>query len=103
VHKFGEQLLPQLCNLQFQFFWVGLFDQFWLSLLGTLALVGYWFAIEILLSVKVKVLGGGINVYGWVTILLYFLWLKEHTHFTNTPNTWALSHKCLNSVHRRMI
>jgi len=28
---------------------VGLFDQSWLSLLGALALVGYWFASEIIL------------------------------------------------------
>jgi hypothetical protein len=67
----------------FSVFWVGLFDDFWLSLLGALALVGYWFATGILLSVKVKVLGGGISAYGWVTILLYCLWLNEHTHFTN--------------------
>jgi hypothetical protein len=29
------------------------------------------------------VLGGGICAYGWVTILLYCLWLNEHTHFSN--------------------
>jgi hypothetical protein len=28
---------------------VGLFDQSWLSLLGALALVGYWFALGIIL------------------------------------------------------
>jgi hypothetical protein len=28
---------------------VGLFDQSWLSLLGALALVGYWFAFRIIL------------------------------------------------------
>jgi hypothetical protein len=52
--KFGEQLLPQFCNLHFRFFWVGLSDQFWLLLLGALALVGYWFSTRIILSVKVK-------------------------------------------------
>jgi hypothetical protein len=52
-------------------------------LLGALALVGYLIATGILLSVKVKVLGGGIRTYGWVTILLYCLWLNEHTHFYN--------------------
>jgi hypothetical protein len=31
------------------------------------------------------VLGGGIRVYGWVTILLYCLWLNEHIHFSNSP------------------
>jgi hypothetical protein len=50
-------------------------------------LVGYWFATRILLSVKVKVLRGGISAYGWVTILLYCLWLNEHTHFIN--RLWA--------------
>jgi hypothetical protein len=83
VRKSGEKLLSQFCNLQFWFFWVGHSDHFWLSLLGTLALVGYWFSIKILFSVKVKVLEGGISAYGWVTILLYCLCLNEHTHFTN--------------------
>jgi hypothetical protein len=46
----------------------------WLSLLGVLALVGYWSATGIILSVEVKVLGGGLCAYGWVTILLYCLW-----------------------------
>ena len=54
---------------------------FWLFLLGALplekgalALVGYWYATGIILFVKVKVLGGGLCAYGWVTILLYCLW-----------------------------
>jgi hypothetical protein len=46
----------------------------WLSLLGALALVGYWYATIIILSIKVKVLGGGLYAYGWVTIFLYCLW-----------------------------
>jgi hypothetical protein len=56
----------------------------WLFLLGALALekgatlVGYWSASKIILSVKVKVLGGGLCAYGWVTILLYCLWKNEH-------------------------
>ena len=37
---------------------------FWLLLLGALPLVGYWSAIEIILSVKVKVLEGGLCAYG---------------------------------------
>jgi hypothetical protein len=45
-----------------------------LSLLGALALVDYWYATIIILSVKVKVLRGGLCAYGWVTILLYCLW-----------------------------
>jgi hypothetical protein len=61
---------------------------FWLFLLGAiplekgvLPLVGYWSAIGIILSVKVKVLGGGLCAYGWVTILLYCLWKNEHISF----------------------
>jgi hypothetical protein len=46
----------------------------WLSLLGALALVGYWSASGIILSVKVKVLEVGLCAYGWVKILLYCLW-----------------------------
>ena len=58
---------------------------FWLLLLGVLplekgalALVGYWSATGIILSVKVKVLRGGLCAYGWVTILLYCLWKNAH-------------------------
>jgi hypothetical protein len=53
----------------------------WLFLLGALALekgalswLAIWISSEIILSVKVKVLGGGLCAYGWVTILLYCLW-----------------------------
>jgi hypothetical protein len=53
---------------------------FWLIFLGALplekgvrALVGYWSATRIIFSVKVKVLGGGLCAYGWMTILLYCL------------------------------
>ena len=54
---------------------------FWLFLLGVLPLekyvlplVGYWSSTEIILSIKVKVLRGGLCAYGWVKILLYCLW-----------------------------
>jgi hypothetical protein len=40
--------------------------------LGWLLVLG--FASGIILSVKVKVLGGGLCAYGWVKILLYCLW-----------------------------
>jgi hypothetical protein len=43
-----------------------------------LALVVYWSSTKIILSVKVKVLRGGLCAYCWVTILLYFLWKNEH-------------------------
>jgi hypothetical protein len=51
---------------------------------GVLALVGYWSATGIILSVKVKVLGGGLCAYGWVTILLYCLWKNKHISFILT-------------------
>jgi hypothetical protein len=35
------------------------------------------------------VLGDGISAYGWVIILLYYLWLNEHTHFTNNLLRYA--------------
>jgi hypothetical protein len=61
---------------------------FWLFLLGALplekgalALVSYWSATKIILSVKVKVLGGGLCAYGSVTILLYCLWKNENISF----------------------
>jgi hypothetical protein len=44
-------------------------------------LVGYCFASGIILSVKVKVLGGGLCAYGWVIILLYCLGKNEHISF----------------------
>jgi hypothetical protein len=43
-----------------------------------LDLVGYWCATGIILSIKVKVLWGGLCAYGWVTILIYCLWKNEH-------------------------
>jgi hypothetical protein len=45
---------------------------------GALALVGYWSTTRIIFFIKVKVLGGGLCSYGWVTILLYYLWKNEH-------------------------
>ena len=52
----------------------------WCASLGEMCatLVGYWFASKIILFVKVKVLGGGLCAYGWVTILLYCLYKNEH-------------------------
>jgi hypothetical protein len=64
----------------FSWLWFGLFAFFLVFLLGALPLVGYFSATRIILSIKVKVLGGGLCAYGWVTILLYFLWKNEHIH-----------------------
>jgi hypothetical protein len=71
---------------------------FWLFLLGVLplekgalALVGYWSATGIILYVKVKVLGGGLCAYGWVTILLYCLWKNKHISFILTSYGPTLS------------
>jgi hypothetical protein len=53
----------------------------WLLLLGTLALERGtlpWLTIGLLPELfclsRLKVLGGGLCAYGWVTILLYCLW-----------------------------
>jgi hypothetical protein len=64
---------------------VGLFAWLWFGLsawytsferevryLGWLLVLG--FASKIILFVKVKVLGGCLCAYGWVTMLLYCLW-----------------------------
>jgi hypothetical protein len=61
----------------YSWFWFGL-SGWYTSLerevryLGWLLVLG--FSSIIILSDKVKVLGGGLCAYGWVTILLYFLW-----------------------------
>ena len=65
----------------FSWLWFGIFAWYlvilaWCASLGErcATMVGYWIASEIILYVKVKVLGGGLCAYGWVTIFLYFLW-----------------------------
>jgi hypothetical protein len=55
---------------------------------GVLPLVGYWSSTKIILSVKVKVLRGGLCAYGWVKILLYCLWKNEHISFILTITWW---------------
>jgi hypothetical protein len=59
------------------------------------------------------VLGGGIRAYGWVTILLYCLWLNKHTHFSigygPTPPSFnlttgkKLSHKVIKLVEELLL
>jgi hypothetical protein len=56
VRKSGEQLQPTAATIcipglgsDFLLVMVGLSDQSWLSLLGALALVGYWFSSRIIL------------------------------------------------------
>jgi hypothetical protein len=65
----------------FSWLWFGLSAWFlvilaWCASLGERCAtwVDYWIASKIILSIKVKVLGGGLYAYGWVTILLYCLW-----------------------------
>ena len=65
----------------FSWLWFGLYAWSlvilaWCTSLGErcATLVGYWITSEIIFSVKVKMLGGGICAYGWVTILRYCLW-----------------------------
>jgi hypothetical protein len=91
VHKFGEGVQLQLqtgilaFGWTFSWLWFGisawsLVILAWCTSLGErcATLVGYCSASIIILSVKVKVLGGGLCAYGWVTILLYCLWKNEH-------------------------
>ena len=75
---------------------------FWLFLLGALPLekgvlplVGYWSATKIVLSVKFKVLGGGLCAYVWVTILLYCLQKNEQIHLFLTGYGPTLSSESL--------
>jgi hypothetical protein len=95
VRKFGEELQLQMLQLAFRF-WLGLslgygleFLVLWLFLLGALALekgatlVGYWIASKIILSVKVKVLGGGLCAYGWVTMKWKLHQMDVKTTFLN--------------------
>jgi hypothetical protein len=78
MHKFGEGVQLQLLQLGFWIL-VGL-SLAWCATLGErcATLVGYLSASRIIMSVMVKVLGGVLCAYGWVTILLYCLWKNEH-------------------------
>jgi hypothetical protein len=90
VCKSGEQLqltaatticIPGL-GLNFLLVMVGLSDQSWLSLCishGWL-LVCFWNH-----SLSRLRCSGVASAYGWVTILLYCLWLNEHIHYFLTP------------------
>jgi hypothetical protein len=50
-------------------------------------LVDYSSASIIILYVNIKVLGGGLCAYGWVTILLYCVWKNEHISLFLTTKT----------------
>jgi hypothetical protein len=76
----GAALISVL-DWRFSWLWFGisawsLVILYWCASLGErcATLVGYWISFGIILFVKVKVLRGGLCAYGWVTILLYFLW-----------------------------
>jgi hypothetical protein len=58
---------------------------------GALPLVFYWSATRIIMSIKVKVIEGGLCAYGWVTILLYCLWKNEHIPLFLTISTSGVS------------
>jgi hypothetical protein len=98
VHKFGEGVHLQLLQLGFWLL-VGLSSWSlvilaWCATLGErcATLVGYCSASGIILSVKVKVLGGGLYAYGWVTILLYCLWKNEHISLFLTKTRQEIEH-----------
>jgi hypothetical protein len=89
VRKSWEQLLPTVLQSAFSVFWVGLSDQFCYS-----CLVRYpWREVcHLCLAIKPRVCfrnhslsrlrcSGVASAYGWVTILLYCLWLNEHIHY----------------------
>jgi hypothetical protein len=50
-------------------------------LLGALAVVGYWFSSGIILSVKVKVLGGGFSLWLGDNIAILFMVKRAHLLF----------------------
>jgi hypothetical protein len=70
---------------------VGLFDQSWLSLLGALALVGYWFSSRNHSSVKVKVLGGGFGLWLGDNIAILSILKRAHLLFLTLRPTYILS------------
>ena len=37
---------------------------------------------------------GVVSTYGWVTILLYCIWLNDHTYFSNRWSIWILLYLC---------
>jgi hypothetical protein len=89
VCKSWEQLLLAVLQSAFSVFWVGISDQFWLFLLGALSLKR---GVSPCLDINPRVFfqnnslsrlrcSGVASAYGWVTILLYYLWLNEHIHY----------------------
>jgi hypothetical protein len=50
-------------------------------------LFDYWSTSIIILYANIKVLGGGLCAYGWVTILLYCVWKNEHISLFLTTKT----------------
>jgi hypothetical protein len=85
VCKFGEGVAVAIVATSILGYGLDFLLGFWLFFLGALslekgvlALVGYWSTIITIISVKVKVLGGGICSYGWLKILIYYPWKNEH-------------------------
>jgi hypothetical protein len=99
VRKYGEQLQPTAVAIwflglgsDFLLVMVGLFDQSWLSLCINLGWLLVCFQNHSLS--KLRCLGVAL-AYGWVTILLYCLWLNEHIHYFLTGYGPTLSSNSL--------
>jgi hypothetical protein len=85
VRKSGEQLQPAAAAIwfpglgsDFLLVMVGLSDQSWLSLCISLGWLLVCFRNHSLSRLRCS---GVASAYGWVTILLYCLWLNEHIHY----------------------
>jgi hypothetical protein len=85
VRKSGEQLQPTAAAIcipglgsDFLLVMVGLSDQSWLSLCISRGWLLVCFRNHSLSRLRCS---GVASAYGWVTILLYCLWLNEHIHY----------------------
>jgi hypothetical protein len=85
VRKFGEQLQSAAVAIwflgldsDFLLVMVGLSDQSLLSLCISLGWLLVCFRNHSLSRLRCS---GVASAYGWVTILLYYLWLNKHIHY----------------------
>jgi hypothetical protein len=79
----SHNLMPKVIMIfglgsKFLLVMVGLSDQFWLSLCIRHCWLLVFFQNHSLSRLRCS---GVASVYGWVTILLYCLWLNEHIHY----------------------
>jgi hypothetical protein len=95
VRKSGEQLQPtataiciRVLGSDFLLVMVGLSDQSWLSLCISRGWLFVCFRNHSLSRLRCL---GVTSAYGWVTILLYCLWLNEHIHYFLTNISYGSS------------